>query len=836
MTFSAKAALIKFCRFAPPLITQVATFVATRALVNEYADYGADRAHVPLGAKLTLISITILSAVTGLLTVLGTWKSSEKPKAIKAGDVLLQLVALVIAVWAGSSMLTDHGVLEAEGKKCDGPNARVCLPPVESCADKTKPPCDAHLDLNTAAMADNLDYKNHFGWIDRGDKYRTTQYQSYGSPSDGWGFFSMNGYCSNYMMTTTTASYDAKNYSAAGKVELSMLKEAAVKCERDGDHEDTYTFDCGGQISQTASRCQDVEVEAFDGTKVMTNQCGVNSRLRWSKAAIDAGNLCRYGCIGTNEECLKHGAPESSSDEVIDKIVAKYTNFINSAMTTMMQSSTPPTAQQTADLEAASAGMDEDEMVTDPTMADRTETYWPGADAHNNGGTPSAAETCISGPATFKQACVSVMVGNGLGPISDAGTCFDRDGADSFSTTVAGDCCLDYDAAYGIAGGGGECSAHSQATWMMDCLVNEVDRTTQQLTGNKIKQPNFFCDQFEDAKTKCAHCTDSRIIPCGSDGVNALLMASSYMGRRTNSTIGFGADTDSTRFGPADWGAMEGTWCGAKLLLEQSGGGFFGITTSSVLLMVVGLFTSGWDTITEIKEPNKGKFAFMATGVVLAGLLELCVFLWAPYKMAMLIFIGHDTAPEAAGVSAAFVTEQFAAGAYEAHAGIYDLISIATIVLMFLITAHALTNLVLERAEPKVAAVSAVKLILVLVGTIIIWTPNFAIKEYISLTKSELPAFKAMQAAGDAMIEKGSPDMDEMIAWMTGAGSSSVTPAKGSDIGGNNNGFIGNFVYIITLLITMVDEIEIVLLKQLRKKPEEDKPKFDADKATSVAA
>ena len=128
MTFSAKAALIKFCRFAPPLITQVATFVATRALANEYADYGADRAHVPLGAKLTLISITILSAVTGLLTVLGTWKSSEKPKAIKAGDVLLQLVALVIAVWAGSSMLTDHGVLEAEGKKCDGPNARVSRP------------------------------------------------------------------------------------------------------------------------------------------------------------------------------------------------------------------------------------------------------------------------------------------------------------------------------------------------------------------------------------------------------------------------------------------------------------------------------------------------------------------------------------------------------------------------------------------------------------------------------------------------------------------------------------------------------------------------------------
>ena len=36
MTFSAKAALIKFCRFAPPLITQVATFVATRALANEY--------------------------------------------------------------------------------------------------------------------------------------------------------------------------------------------------------------------------------------------------------------------------------------------------------------------------------------------------------------------------------------------------------------------------------------------------------------------------------------------------------------------------------------------------------------------------------------------------------------------------------------------------------------------------------------------------------------------------------------------------------------------------------------------------------------------------------
>ena len=71
---------------------------------------------------------------------------------------------------------------------------------------------------------------------------------------------------------------------------------------------------------------------------------------------------------------------------------------------------------------------------------------------------------------------------------------------------------------------------------------------------------------------------------------------------------------------------------------------------------------------------------------------------------------------------------------------------------------------------------------------------------------------------------------------MTEAGSSSITPAYGADIGGNNNGFIGNFVYIITLLITMADEIEIVVLKQLRKKPEADKHKFDADKATTVAA
>ena len=58
---------------------------------------------------------------------------------------------------------------------CPPTSPQVCLPPVESCADKTKPPCDAHLDLNTAAMADNLNYKNHFGWIDRGDFYRTTQ-------------------------------------------------------------------------------------------------------------------------------------------------------------------------------------------------------------------------------------------------------------------------------------------------------------------------------------------------------------------------------------------------------------------------------------------------------------------------------------------------------------------------------------------------------------------------------------------------------------------------------------------------------------------------------------
>ena len=48
---------------------------------------------------------------------------------------------------------------------------------------------------------------------------------------------------------------------------------------------------------------------------------------------------------------------------------------------------------------------------------------------------------------------------------------------------------------------------------------------------------------------------------------------------------------------------------------------------------------------------------------------------------------------------------------------------------MLAITAHALINIAIERTEPKVAAVSVVKLSFVLVGTIILWTPNFKIRK-----------------------------------------------------------------------------------------------------------
>ena len=48
--------------------------------------------------------------------------------------------------------------------------------------------------------------------------------------------------------------------------------------------------------------------------------------------------------------------------------------------------------------------------------------------------------------------------------------------------------------------------------------------------------------------------------------------------------------------------------------------GLLGLVDRSILLMVVSLVMSSWDTITEIREPNLGKAAFMALGVVRASL------------------------------------------------------------------------------------------------------------------------------------------------------------------------------------------------------------------------
>ena len=59
-----------------------------------------------------------------------------------------------------------------------------------------------------------------------------------------------------------------------------------------------------------------------------------------------------------------------------------------------------------------------------------------------------------------------------------------------------------------------------------------------------------------------------------------------------------------------------------------------------------------------------------------------------------------------------------------------------------------------------------------------------------------------------------------------------VEPAGEADIGGNNTGFLGAFVYILSLLITLADEIEIVVLKKMRKKTEEAR----AEEGLKVAA
>ena len=138
-----KAVLIKFCRYAPPIITQIATFVATRALANEYDDYGRDRSHIPLGAKITLIAVTIISAITGIFGVIQTRKTSDKSKLVKIGDLLLGFVALGIAIYAAVGMLQTHPILKAEGEKCFGPNMRVSPPACRARRQRPRRPAPA---------------------------------------------------------------------------------------------------------------------------------------------------------------------------------------------------------------------------------------------------------------------------------------------------------------------------------------------------------------------------------------------------------------------------------------------------------------------------------------------------------------------------------------------------------------------------------------------------------------------------------------------------------------------------------------------------------------------
>ena len=106
----------KVLKYAPPFITQVVTFAATRALENEYQDYGGDDFTTPLVAKGALVAITIISSITALYAAAMGWGVENASKFVRRGEIVINVVALIIAIVSASVMLQSHETLKDAGR------------------------------------------------------------------------------------------------------------------------------------------------------------------------------------------------------------------------------------------------------------------------------------------------------------------------------------------------------------------------------------------------------------------------------------------------------------------------------------------------------------------------------------------------------------------------------------------------------------------------------------------------------------------------------------------------------------------------------------------------
>lgn len=301
--------------------------------------------------------------------------------------------------------------------------------------------------------------------------------------------------------------------------------------------------------------------------------------------------------------------------------------------------------------------------------------------------------------------------------------------------------------------------------------------------------------------------------------------------RTKNATVGFGSDISDTRFGERDWTAKEREWCGAKLFQEDVSG-FFGLTTGAIVAVALAALASSWDTITEVEAGKTWVAAVISLGVIFDGILEVLLFAWYPLYIAMTVYVGDFTKAESNGVSAAAAATLFVDLKYASSVVTYQIVTYAAITFQVLIPLHA--SAVLSIHRDKIALVIALlKTIIVVVCAWIMWGPALAMMQHVDQVESDAVRYKEKLAQGEAILHGEIVDTTQLLDWMNNLETAGIRPVGYSGDDGASGGVV---LYMSALVLSLIDEAEIVVVRKLRKNKVKAKPETHVDESSSQLA
>ena len=198
----------------------------------------------------------------------------------------------------------------------------------------------------------------------------------------------------------------------------------------------------------------------------------------------------------------------------------------------------------------------------------------------------------------------------------------------------------------------------------------------------------------------------------------------------------------------------------------------------------------------------------------------MLLFILPSFHTAMLIHVGHPSAADAAGVPKG-VTIQFFMDKEYAWASIYYRSFAVLMVVVQLALAVQIIGMALTTSDNKAKVVSLCKIVFVTLGLFFVWQPNFDIFPAIKAIDDSIPKYDKFLSDVDIVLDPANANIyatntTAIAEKMLAGGGKMLKPQL--DIGKQAAGWELTLVWALTLLISLADQIELLVLNKLKKK------------------